>query len=288
MPAEALKCKECHSTYPLDASYVCEQCFGPLEVSYDHSGLDEPAALRRKVQAGPPSIWRYADFLPFPRRPKTALDAGLTPLIRSDRLAERLGVGEVYVKNDAANPTHSFKDRVVSVAVAKARELGYQVVACASTGNLANAVAAHAAAAGLDSYVFIPSDLEEQKVLATGVYGTNLVGVRGSYDEVNRLCTELSQARPWAFVNVNLRPFYAEGSKTLAYETVEQLGWQLPDRVVCPIASGSLFTKLGRAFAEWIDLGLVQGELPAFSGAQATGCSPVAEAFAAGEEFCKP
>src|ERR671935_2272776 len=230
MPAEALRCKECQARYELGASYVCEQCFGPLEVGYDHSALDDPAELRRKIQAGPASIWRYADFLPFERRPKTALDAGVTPLVRADRLAERLGIREVWVKNDAANPTHSFKDRVVTVALAKAQELGYRVVACASTGNLANAVAAHAAAAGLESYVFIPADLEEQKVLATGVYGTRLVAVRGSYDDVNRLCTELSGERPWAFVNVNMRPYYAEGSKTLAFETAEQLGWQLPDR----------------------------------------------------------
>jgi threonine synthase len=288
MPAEALKCKECHSTYELDASYVCEQCFGPLEVSYDHSGLDDPAALRRKVQAGPASIWRYADFLPFARRPKTALDAGLTPLIRSERLAERLGIREVYVKNDAANPTHSFKDRVVSVAIAKAKELGYEVVACASTGNLANAVAAHAAAAGLDSYVFVPADLEEQKILATGIYGTRLIAVDGNYDDVNRLCTELSSEHPWAFVNVNLRPYYAEGSKTLGFEIAEQLGFELPDRVVVPVASGSLFTRIAGGFEEWLEVGLIEGELPTFNGAQAEGCAPVAEAFAEGKDVCRP
>ncbi len=288
MPAEALKCKECREEYELGASYVCERCFGPLEVSYDHSGLGDPAELRRKIQAGPPSIWRYADFLPFDRRPQTGLDAGFTPLIRSDRLAERLGVGEIYVKNDAANPTHSFKDRVVNVAVAKAKELGFEVVACASTGNLANAVAAHAAAAGLESYVFVPADLEEQKILATGVYGTKLVAVRGNYDDVNRLCTELSSEHPWAFVNVNLRPYYAEGSKTLAFEVAEQLGFELPDHVVCPVASGSLFTKIARGFEEWLELGIIEGSLPTFHGAQATGCNPVAKAFEAGHDFCKP
>ena len=214
MAVEALKCKECSTEYPLEALYVCDKCFGPLEVAYDFSGLDA-AETRRKIQAGPRSIWRYADFLPFEQRPRTALDAGTTPLVRADRLAAELGIAEVWVKNDAANPTHSFKDRVVNVALAKARELGYEVVACASTGNLANAVAAHAAAAGLESYVFIPADLEEQKILATGVYGTNLVAVNGNYDDVNRLCTELSHDRPWAFVNVNVRPYYAEGSKTL-------------------------------------------------------------------------
>lgn len=288
MPVQALKCKECGEAYPLEALYVCEQCFGPLEVSYDYSGLDGAPELKRKIQAGPASIWRYSDFLPFVRRPQTALDVGLTPLIRSRRLADRLGLADVYVKNDAANPTHSFKDRVVTVAVAKARELDYEVVACASTGNLANAVAAHAAAAGLDSYVFVPADLEEQKILATGVYGTRLVAVRGTYDDVNRLCTELSAEHPWAFVNVNLRPYYAEGSKTLAYEVAEQLGFELPDRVVCPVASGSLFTKIARGFREWLDLGLIEGELPVFNGAQAAGCSPVADAFAAGHEVCRP
>jgi threonine synthase len=288
MSVESLRCKECGATYGLGASYACESCFGPLEVAYDHSGLD-PAEAKRRIQAGSQGIWRYADFLPFTGRPLDPLEPGLTPLFRAERLAERLGVeAEIWVKNDAANPTHSFKDRVVAVAVAKARELGFQTVACASTGNLANAVAAHAAAAGLESYVLVPANLEEQKLLATGVYGTNLVGVRGNYDDVNRLCTQLAETRPWAFVNVNLRPFYAEGSKTLAYETAEQLGWELPDRVVCPIASGSLFTKLGRGFGEWLDLGLVAGSQPVFNGAQALGCSPVATAFAEGWEVCKP
>jgi threonine synthase len=287
MAVQSLKCKECGETYELDASFVCEQCFGPLEVSYDFSDLD-PAEARRKIQAGSRGIWRYSDFLPFDGRPGDPLEPGLTPLIRADRLAERLGLGELWIKNDAANPTHSFKDRVVAVAVAKAKELGFETVACASTGNLANAVAAHAAAAGLDSYVFVPADLEEQKLLATGIYGTNLVGIRGTYDEVNRLCTELSQTHPWAFVNVNLRPYYSEGSKTLAFETIEQLGWNLPDRVVAPIASGSLFTKLAKGMSDWIELGLVEGELPTFCGAQAEGCSPVATAFAEGWEVCKP
>jgi threonine synthase len=287
MAVQSLRCKECGVEYPLDARYVCEQCFGPLEVSYDLSGLD-PEEARRKIQAGSRGIWRYSDFLPFDGRPGDPLEPGLTPLIRADRLAERLGLGELWIKNDAANPTHSFKDRVVAVAVAKAKELGFGTVACASTGNLANAVAAHSAAAGLESYVFVPSDLEEQKLLATGIYGTNLVSIRGTYDDVNRLCTELSQTHPWAFVNVNLRPYYSEGSKTLAYETIEQLGWNLPDRVVAPIASGSMFTKLAKGMRDWLDLGLVEGELPVFSGAQAEGCSPVATAFAEGWEVCKP
>jgi len=287
MAVEALKCKECRATYPLDARYVCEGCFGPLEVAYDFSGF-EAESTRRRIQAGPHDIWRYSDFLPFESRPKTALAAGITPLVRADRLAEQLGVREVWVKNDAANPTHSFKDRVVTVALAKAQELGYQVVACASTGNLANAVAAHAAAAGLESYVFVPSDLEEQKILATGVYGTNLVAVEGNYDDVNRLCTELSGERDWAFVNVNMRPYYSEGSKTVGYEIAEQLGWELPDRVVVPVASGSLITKIARGFEEWLEVGLVEGELPKFNGAQAEGCSPVAQAWDAGRDFCAP
>src|SRR5215208_853008 len=287
MAVESLSCKECHTTYPVDARYVCERCFGPLEVVHDFSGLDV-AESKRRIQAGPRSIWRYGDFLPFAETPRPGLTTGTTPLIKADRLAERLGLREVYVKNDAANPTHSFKDRVVSVALAKARELGFETVACASTGNLANAVAAHAAHAGLESYVFIPADLEEQKILATGVYGTNLVTVRGNYDDVNRLCTELAGEREWAFVNVNMRPYYAEGSKTLAYEVAEQLGWSLPDRIVGPVASGSLFTKLGRGFSEWIDLGLVEGDLPTFNGSQATGCSPVAQAFEAGHDVCRP
>jgi threonine synthase len=288
MPPESLRCKECKTTYPLDARYVCERCFGPLEVAYAARSQADREALRRRIQAGPHSLWRYADFLPVQAPPRGTLTAGWTPLLRAERLGEHLGLEEVWIKNDAANPTHSFKDRVVAVALARAMELGFQTIACASTGNLANAVAAHAAAAGLESYVFIPSDLEEQKVLATGVYGTNLVAVNGNYDDVNRLCTELSGEHEWAFVNINMRPYYAEGSKTLAFETAEQLGFELPDRVVCPIASGSLFTKISRGFAEWIELGLLEGEQPIFNGAQATGCAPVARAFEAGHDFCAP
>jgi len=296
-----LKCRECASEYPLEALYVCDRCFGPLEVAYDHSRLGgDVDGLRRRIQGGPQNIWRYADFLPVVDGPpgpsgrlasRTGLPAGCTPLIKADRLAQRLGLREVWVKNDAANPTHSFKDRVVSVAVTRARELGFETIACASTGNLANSVAAHGAALGMDSYVFIPADLEEQKVLATGIYGTKLVAVKGNYDDVNRLCTELSAERDWAFVNVNLRPYYAEGSKTLAYEIAEQLGFELPDRCVVPIASGSLFTKVAKGFEEWRELGLIEDStrpLPCMNGAQADGCSPVASAFAAGHEVCKP
>jgi threonine synthase len=297
MGATSLKCRECGTEYELEARYVCDRCFGPLEVGYDHGDLAaDVGQLRRRIQAGPQNIWRYADFLPLANQPgpsarassRSGLPAGCTPLIRADRLAARLGLREVWVKNDAANPTHSFKDRVVSVASARARELGYEVLACASTGNLANSVAAHGAALGMETYVFIPADLEEQKILATGVYGTNLVKVRGTYDDVNRLCTELSGERDWAFVNVNMRPYYAEGSKTLAYEIAEQLGWELPDRCVVPIASGSLFTKIAKGFEEWIGLGLLAGDTPTMSGAQAEGCSPVATAFAAGHDVCRP
>ncbi len=310
MAVSHLQCRECQAEYPLEALYVCERCFGPLQVAYDHaSTVGDVGELRRRIQGGPQNIWRYADFLPLAGGPpapsgrlasRVGLPAGCTPLIRADRLAAALGLREVWVKNDAANPTHSFKDRVVSVAVARARELGFQTIACASTGNLANSVAAHGAALGLESYVFIPADLEEQKVLATGVYGTTLVGVNGSYDDVNRLCTELcAEHSEWAFVNVNLRPYYAEGSKTLAYEIAEQLGWELPDRCIVPIASGSLFTKIAAGFREWTELGLIAGagrssiggaapRQPRMNGAQAEGCAPVASAFAAGHEVCRP
>ena len=270
------------------ASAASGRSRSPTTTAADCDG--DVGELRRRIQGGPQNIWRYADFLPLAGGPpgpsgrlasRVGLPAGCTPLIRADRLAERLGLREVWVKNDAANPTHSFKDRVVSVAVTRARELGFETIACASTGNLANSVAAHGAALGLESYVFIPADLEEQKILATGVYGTKLVGVEGNYDDVNRLCTELCAERDWAFVNINLRPYYAEGSKTLAFEIAEQLGWELPDRCIVPIASGSLFTKIARGFQEWTELGLLDGELPRMNGAQAEGCSPVASAFAA-------
>jgi threonine synthase len=287
-PADSLHCRNCGARFALGPVHACAECFGPLEVGYDPAALAR--VTRADIAAGPQSLWRYAGLLPVGQEPaaRVTLDPGCTPLIRADRLAAELGLRTLWVKDDSANPTHSFKDRVVNVAVAKARELGFDVVACASTGNLANAVAAHAAAAGLDSYVFVPADLEEQKILATGVYGTRLVAVRGNYDDVNRLCTELSAEHPWAFVNVNLRPYYAEGSKTLAFEVAEQLGFELPDRVVSPVASGSLFTKIARGFEEWLDLGIIEGSLPAFHGAQAEGCSPVAQAFEAGHDICRP
>jgi threonine synthase len=288
MPADALKCKECSTTYPLDARYVCERCFGPLEVAYTAHDAS-PEELRRRIQAGPHTLWRYADFLPLQGPPRSTLNTGWTPLVKAPRLAERLGLRELWIKNETANPTHSFKDRVVSVALARAQELGFDTVACASTGNLANAVSAHAAAAGLPAYVLIPADLEPEKILANAAYGSHVVGIQGNYDAVNRLCTELSAEREgWAFVNINMRPYYSQGSKTLGFEIVEQLGWELPDRVVAPIASGSLFTKVAAGFGEWIDAGLVEGPLPRMNGAQADGCSPVAQAFAAGTDVCRP
>lgn len=286
--ASALRCKECERVGDLTAAYACEFCFGPLEVVYDAERIAATVS-RERIAAGPPSLWRYRDFLPCaPEDPTAGLPAGFTPLVRAPRLAAELGLRDVWVKNDTANPTHSFKDRVVSVALQKAVELGYEVVACASTGNLANSVAAHASAHGLQSYVFVPADLEEQKIVATAVYGTTLVAVDGVYDDVNRLCMELAADRPWAFVNVNVRPYYAEGSKTLAYEVAEQLGWRLPDRCIVPIASGSLYTKIHRGFRDLLETGLVEGEAPVMNGAQAAGCGPVAAAYDAGLDFVSP
>lgn len=286
--ALGLRCKECAREQPLTAAYVCDFCFGPLEVTYDDERIRATVSAER-IAAGPPSLWRYRDFLPCaPVDPAFGLATGMSPLVPAPRLAERLGLDELWIKNEAANPTHSFKDRVVSVALAAAVRLGFETVACASTGNLANAVAAHAAAAGLPSFVFVPADLEEQKIIATGIYGTCLVAVDGNYDDVNRLCTELAADRPWAFVNVNVRPYYAEGSKTLAYEVAEQLGWRQPDACVIPIASGSLYTKIDRGFAELRSAGLVIGDGPALHGAQAAGCGPVATAFEEGLDFVSP
>ena len=269
MAVSHLQCKECKAQYPLEALYVCERCFGPLEVAYDHAARPATSAscaaasraARRTSGATPTSCRSPAALRARPAGwPRASgLPAGCTPLIRADRLAERLGLREVWVKNDAANPTHSFKDRVVSVAVARARELGFETIACASTGNLANSVAAHGAALGMDSYVFIPADLEEQKILATGIYGTKLVGVEGNYDDVNRLCTELCAERDWAFVNINLRPYYAEGSKTLAFEIAEQLGWELPDRCVVPSPRARCSRRSPGALRSGRELGLLEG-----------------------------
>jgi threonine synthase len=286
---EGLRCRECGRAYPAEALHVCEFCFGPLEVAYDYEAI-AASVSRERIAAGPQTIWRYADLLPADANAPVDLGAGFTPLVRADRLAAELGLGELWVKNDTVNPTGSFKDRVVSVALTKARELGFKVAACASTGNLANSVAAHAAHAGMKSIVFIPHDLEEAKVVTTAVYGGQLIAVDGNYDDVNRLCAELTSEHPtWAFVNVNVRTYYAEGSKTLAFEVAEQLGWQAPDHVVVPIASGSQLVKIGKGFRELHEVGLLDDEPSVrISGAQALGCSPVATAFAEGTDLVRP
>jgi threonine synthase len=285
---DGLRCRECGREYEIAPVYTCEWCFGPLEVTYDYDAVTA-AVSRERIAAGPASIWRYADLLPVDRGHAVDLGAGFTPLVRADRLAAALGLGEVWVKNDTLNPTNSFKDRVASVALSKALEFGFKTAACASTGNLANSVAAHAARAGLRSYVFIPSNLERAKVVTTAVYGGNVVAINGNYDDVNRLCAELAGTYRWAFVNVNVRPFYAEGSKTRAYETAEQLGWEAPDHVVVPVASGSLLTKIRKGFDELHTVGLLDRE-PAVrvSGAQALGCSPVATAWRDGSDTIRP
>ena len=284
-----LRCRECGRAYPAEALHVCEYCFGPLEVDYDYEAI-AAVTSRQTIAAGPTSIWRYSNLLPARNDPGVDLGAGFTPLIRADRLAAELGLGELWLKNDTVNPTGSFKDRVVAVALARARELGFKVAACASTGNLANSVAAHAARAGMRHVVFIPANLEAGKVVTTAVYGTSLVAVDGSYDDVNRLCTEVASENPsWAFVNVNLRTYYAEGSKTLAFETAEQLGWQAPDHVVVPVASGSQLTKIAKGFGELWKVGVLDEEPHVrVSGAQAAGCSPVATAFAEHHDYVRP
>ena len=284
-----LRCRECARPYPAEALHVCDYCFGPLEVVYDYERLRTDLS-RELIAAGPGTIWRYAPLLPVWDPVPIDLGAGFTPLVRADRLASELGLGELWIKNDTANPSGSFKDRVVSVALTKARQLGFKVAACASTGNLANSVAAHAARAGMVSVVFIPRDLEVAKVVTTAVYGGHLVAVDGTYDDVNRLCAELASDRPdWAFVNVNVRTYYAEGSKTLAYEVAEQLGWQAPDHVVVPVASGSQLVKVAKGFRELHEVGLLDEEPHVrVSGAQAAGCAPVAQAFLDGADAIRP
>ncbi len=284
-----LRCRECHRDYPVAAAHVCEFCFGPLEVAYDHSVWARTVS-RASIEAGPQTMWRYADLLPAGADPDTRVDlgAGMTRLVRAHNLGRALGMTELWVKDDSGNPTHSFKDRVVSVALSKAVEFGFTTVSCASTGNLANSVAAHASRAGLRAVVFVPADLEAGKIVATGVYGQTLVAVTGSYDDVNRLCAEVAGELPWAFVNVNVRPYYAEGSKTMGYEIAEQLGWRLPAQVVVPVASGSLMTKVDKGFRELAALGLVTDTPYAIFGAQATGCSPVATAWKNGWDVVRP
>ncbi|MCW2674181.1 MAG: threonine synthase [Frankiales bacterium] len=287
-PASGLICRECGHQTPLAPVHVCTECFAPLEVEYDEAKLK--LVTRASIEAGPQTIWRYAGLLPAGQDLETRVDlgAGMTKLREAPNLAKALGMRKLWVKDDSGNPTHSFKDRVVSVALSAARAFGYETVSCASTGNLANSVAAHATHVGLRAVVFIPSDLEQGKVVQTAVYGQTLVAVDGNYDDVNRLCSEIAEQEEWAFVNVNVRPYYAEGSKTLGYEVAEQLGWRLPQQVVIPMASGSLLTKVDKAFRELVKLGLVDESPYQVFGAQATGCSPIATAFENGWDTVKP
>lgn len=283
-----LLCKECGRDYPAAAQHACEFCFGPLEVAYDYDAIGAEVS-RGSIAAGPQTLWRYASLLPSPPDERVDLGAGWSRLRPAPRLAAELGLDKLWLKNDGSNPTHSFKDRVVSVALSVARSLGFDTVACASTGNLANAVAAHAAAAGMRSIVFIPADLERGKVGATTVYGGIVIEIDGSYDDVNRLCSELSGATDWAFVNVNVRPYYAEGSKSLAFEFVEQLGWRYPDAVVAPMASGSMLTKVAKGLRELHATGLMpEAPTTRVHGTQAEGCSPIVTAFESGSDDVRP
>jgi threonine synthase len=285
----ALQCRICGQQYPVEPLTICEECFGPLEPSYDLQSVDG-VDFRKQAEAGPQTLWRYESLLPGgPGIERVDLGAGFTPLRKADNLARAVGHdGVIWVKDDSVNPSNSFKDRVVSVATTMARAFGYEAISCASTGNLANATAAHAAKAGIECYVFVPDDLERAKILSTEAYGAKVVAVKGNYDAVNRLCSEVAEALPWAFVNVNMRPYYAEGSKSLGFETAEQLGWRLPDHVVVPIASGALLTKIHRAFGELIAIGAVEEKPYRVSGAQPEGCRPVAQAFLDGAEEVTP
>ncbi|WP_445394894.1 threonine synthase [Streptomyces sp. LE64] len=292
-PAAALSCRECGERFALGPIFACELCFGPLEVAYDFP-VGDPEGLRKKIESGPENVWRYAPLLPVPAdvASKPNLNPGWTQLVKADNLARELGVtGRLYVKDDSGNPTHSFKDRVVAQAVEAARAFGYTTLSCSSTGNLAGAVGAAAARAGLRSCVFIPHDLEQAKVVTAAVYGGELVAIEGTYDDVNRFCSELigdPLGEGWGFTNVNLRPYYGEGSKTLAYEICEQLGWEIPDQIVIPVASGSQLTKIDKGLQELIKLGLVADKPYKIFGAQATGCSPVSTAFKAGHDVVRP
>ena len=285
---KALKCRECGREYPLTATHVCEFDFGPLEVAYDYDRIKK-SLTKAAIESRPKSMWRYRELLPIANEPTVGKQVGFTPLIKADRLAKKLGIRELWIKNDAVNyPTLSFKDRVVSVALSRAKELGFETVACASTGNLANSVAANAASAGLKSYVFIPADLEQGKILNSLIYGANVISIKGHYDEVNRLCAEIAGKFGWAFVNVNMRPYYAEGSKSMAYEIAEQLGWRAPQHTIIPMASGSLLTKIHKGYQELVKIGLIAESQPRIYGAQATGCSPISTAQKAGLDFFKP
>ena len=283
-----LKCRECGSLYPKEAIHICEFDFGPLEAAYDYD-LIAKHINRKVIESRPQTMWRYRELLPIDGNPTVGEQVGYTPLVRADRLAKHLGVDELYIKNDTVNyPTLSFKDRVVSVALSRAKELGFKIVACASTGNLANSVAANAAAAGLTSYVLIPANLEKSKIVGSLVYGTQVIGIEGAYDQVNRLCSEIAGKYGWGFVNVNLRPYYAEGSKSMGFEIAEQLGWKLPKHTVIPMASGSLLTKIHKAYKEFIRVGILDEQSFSVHGAQASGCSPISEAHKKHSDIVKP
>ena len=283
----SLRCRECSREYELQPINVCDFCFGPLEVQYDYDAIGRVMS-RESIQRGPRSMWRYAELLPAAAENPVDINAGFTPLIKADRLGKALGLNELYIKNDCVNPTYSFKDRVVSVAVTAARDFGFTTLACASTGNLAGSVAAHAARAGIQCYVFIPADLEVGKVVGAAIYGPTLVAVDGSYDDVNRLCSEIADRYGWAFVNINVRPFYSEGSKTLGYEVAEQLGWRAPDHAIVPAASGSMFTKIWKGFNEFHKLGLIEEPTTRMHIAQAEGSAPIVSAYEAGIKDIRP
>ena len=285
---KALQCRECGNEYPVEPLNVCDFCFGPLETVYDYDAIARVIS-RERISKGPLSMWRYEDLLPVDHSDALDINAGFTPLIKSKNLGKLLGLDNLYIKNDSVNPSFSFKDRVVSVAATKALEFGFETLACASTGNLACAVAAHAARGGMRAVVFIPADLEAGKVIGAAIYAPLVVAVQGSYDEVNRLCSEVADNYPWAFANINMRPYYAEGSKTLAYEVAEQLGWRLPDHAVVPAASGALHTKIWKGFNELASLGLVDGPVHTrMQLTQAEGCSPIAKAFSNEEDVVTP
>ena len=285
---EGLKCKECGENYPKEPIYVCENCFGPLEVSYNYQEIKD-SLTKEAILSREKNIWRYAELLPIDNTPTIGQKVGYTPLIKADNLGKALGHSNLYVKNDAVCfPTLSFKDRVVSVALSKAKEFGFETVSCASTGNLANAVSSLAASGNLNSFIFIPYDLEESKVINSIIYGTNLIGIKGAYDDVNRLCSEIAGKYNWAFVNINMRPYYSEGSKSYAFEVMEQLGWKAPQNIVVPMASGSLLTKVWKAIKEFELLGIIEPGKTKMYGAQATGCSPISTAFKNNWEVFKP
>ena len=283
----SLKCKECSRETELLPVNVCDFCFGPLEVQYDYDAIARVMS-RESIKNGPPSMWRYAELLPADPENRVDINAGLTPLIKADRLGKALGLNELYLKNDCVNPTYSFKDRVVSVAATAARDFGFDTLACASTGNLAGSVAAHAARAGIKCYVFIPADLEIGKVVGAAIYGPTLVAVNGSYDDVNRLCSEIADRYGWAFVNINVRPYYSEGSKTLGYEVAEQLGWRAPDHAIVPAASGSMFTKIWKGFNELHGIGVINEPKTKMHIAQAEGSAPIVSAYDAGIKDIRP